>query len=126
VLDALRDLSSPRALVIRDGARIRIAGREVVRGDVMVLAEGDRIAADAVILDADDLLADESLLTGESVPVSKFAAAGERQGAAQPDGDNLHAVFSGTLVVRGTATAEITATGIRTEIGKIGQSISSQ
>jgi len=125
VLDALRDLSSPRALVIRDGARIRIAGREVVRGDAIVLAEGDRIAADAVIVQSDDLLADESLLTGESVPVRKFAAASERQGAAEPDGDNLHQVFSGTLVVRGTGLAEVTATGIRTEIGKIGQSISS-
>ena len=125
VLDALRDLSSPRALVIRDGERIRIAGGEVVRGDVMVLAEGDRVAADAVILQSDDLLADESLLTGESVPVRKAAAAGERQGADQTDGDNLHSVFSGTLVVRGTGLAEVTATGIGTEIGKIGQSISS-
>jgi P-type Ca2+ transporter type 2C len=126
VLDALRDLSSPRALVIRDGGRIRIAGREVVRGDVIVLAEGDRIAADAVILQADDLLADESLLTGESVPVRKLAAAAsEGRRSAQPDGDNLSLVFSGTLVVRGTGVAEVAATGIRTEIGKIGQSISS-
>jgi len=126
VLDALRDLSSPRALVIRDGGRIRIAGREVVRGDVIVLAEGDRIAADAVILQADDLLVDESLLTGESVPVRKLAAAAsEGRRSAQPDGDNLSRVFSGTLVVRGTGVAEVAATGTRTEIGKIGQSISS-
>jgi Ca2+-transporting ATPase len=126
VLDALRDLSSPRALVIRNGARIRIAGREVVRGDLIVLAEGDRIAADAVVLLADDLLADESLLTGESVPVRKSAAAAsERQGAAHRDGDNLHSVFSGSLVVRGSGLAEVTATGSRTEIGKIGQSINS-
>ncbi len=123
VLEALRDLSSPRALVIRDGERIRIAGREVARGDLIVLAEGDRIAADAVILESDDLLADESLLTGESVPVRKFA--GEAQGKAHPDRDNPSWVFSGTLVVRGTGIAEVTATGTRTEIGKIGQSISS-
>jgi len=73
VLEALRDLSSPRALVIRDGARKRIAGREVVRGDFVVLAEGDRVPADAVLVQSDDLQTDESLLTGESVPVRKMA-----------------------------------------------------
>src|SRR5215471_18281902 len=73
VLEALRDLTSPRALVIRDGVRKRIAGREVVRGDLVVLAEGDRIPADAVLVEARDLQADESLLTGESVPVRKVA-----------------------------------------------------
>ena len=66
VLEALRDLTSPRALVIRDGERKRIPGREVVRGDVLVISEGDRIAADAFLLRADDVQADESLLTGES------------------------------------------------------------
>ena len=73
VLEALRDLSAPRALVIRDGARVRIAGREVVRGDLLVLEQGDRIAADAVLIEADDLQTDESLLTGESLPVGKIA-----------------------------------------------------
>lgn len=76
VLEALRDLTSPRALVIRDGARRRIAGREVARGDLVVLAEGDRVPADAVLVQAHDVQADESLLTGESVPVRKIAAAG--------------------------------------------------
>ena len=74
VLDALRDLTSPRALVIRDGERIRIPSREVVRGDLIVLAEGDRVPADAVIRAAEDLQADESLLTGEAVPVRKRPA----------------------------------------------------
>src|ERR1700675_3832104 len=74
VLEALRDLTSPRALVIRDGARRRIAGREVARGDLVVLAEGDRVPADAVLVQAHDVQADESLLTGESVPVRKIAA----------------------------------------------------
>ena len=60
-VEALRDLSSPRALVIRDGQEIRIAGREVARGDLLILLEGDRIAADAVVLDATNLSADESL-----------------------------------------------------------------
>ena len=73
VLEALRDLTSPRALVIRDGERKRIAGREVVRGDLVVLAEGDRVPADAALVDSHDLQTDESLLTGESVPVRKVA-----------------------------------------------------
>ncbi len=66
-LEALRDLSSPRALVIRDGGRQRIPGREVVRDDLVVLAEGDRVPADAVVLESVGLAVDESLLTGESV-----------------------------------------------------------
>jgi Ca2+-transporting ATPase len=74
VLDALRNLASPRALVVRDGKRIHIAGREVVCGDLIVLSEGDRIAADAILVEAQDLLLDESLLTGESVPVRKLAS----------------------------------------------------
>ena len=76
-LEALRDLSSPRALVIRDGRRVRIAGREVVRGDMVVLAEGDRVPADGVLLQAINLSVDESLLTGESVPVRKSVAEGD-------------------------------------------------
>src|SRR5665647_3205582 len=74
VLEALRDLTSPRALVIRAGERKRIAGREVVRGDFVVLAEGDRVPADAVLVQCHDLQTDESLLTGESVPVRKIAS----------------------------------------------------
>ena len=70
-LDALRDLSSPRALVIRGGQQRRIAGREVVRGDVVMLSEGDRVPADGVVLSSGNLSIDESLLTGESVAVRK-------------------------------------------------------
>ena len=73
-LEALRDLSSPRALVIREGEQTRIAGREVVVGDLLVLAEGDRVAADAMVCRETNLAVDESLLTGESVPVGKTAA----------------------------------------------------
>ncbi len=84
-LEALRDLSSPRALVIRDGARRRIAGREVVRGDLVVLVEGDRVPADALLRSALHLAADESLLTGESVPVRKVAVpAAARRGSTRP------------------------------------------
>lgn len=123
VLQALRDLSSPRALVIRDGQRQRIAGRDVVRGDVVILSEGDRVPADARLLWAHDLQADESLLTGEAVPVRKCAALGPEEGPIVPGGDDLPVVFSGTLVVRGQGTAEVTATGPSTEIGKIGTSL---
>ncbi len=109
VLEALRDLTSPRALVIRDGVRRRIAGREVVRGDLLALSEGDRVAADARIVQSSNLQADESLLTGESMPVLKS------------DGQGL--VYSGSLIVRGSALAEVSATGAGSEIGKIGASL---
>ena len=72
-LEALRDLSSPRAAVLRDGELRRIAGREVVRGDIVMLAEGDRVPADGVLLESIDLEIDESLLTGESLPAPKRA-----------------------------------------------------
>jgi Ca2+-transporting ATPase len=124
VLEALRDLTSPRALVIRDGKRRRIAGREVVRGDLIVLAEGDRVPADGVLLQCHDLQADESTLTGESVPVRKVAW-DDRHGSElrRPGGDDLPQVFSGSLVVRGSGLAEVIAIGARSEIGKIGQSL---
>jgi len=125
VLEALRDLTSPRALVIRDGQRVRIAGREVVRGDVIVLEEGDRVPADAVLVRGHDIQTDESLLTGESVPVRKIPAGDDaRSQRPRPGGDDLPYVFSGSLVVRGTGTAEVTAIGAKSEIGKIGQSLS--
>ncbi len=124
VLEALRDLTSPRALVVRAGARRRIAGREVVRGDLLVLVEGDRVPADAVLLESHDLQTDESLLTGESVPVAKIVgdAAARAQGQ-RPGGETQTHVFSGSLVVRGTGLGEVTAIGVRSEIGKIGQSL---
>ena len=123
VLDALRDLSSPRALVIRDTKRRRIAAREVVVGDIVILSEGDRIPADARLLFAQDLQADESLLTGEAVPVRKRAAPAIETHFPLLGGDDLPVVFSGTLVVRGKGIAEVTAIGTRTEIGKIGKSL---
>ncbi|MBV2182795.1 MAG: cation-translocating P-type ATPase [Castellaniella sp.] len=127
-LEALRDLSSPRALVIRDGARVRIAGREVVRDDLLVLEEGDRVAADAILVDATDLQVDESLLTGESLPVGKAvgvsqAAAPEPSDARSPGGEDQPYVYSGSLVIRGSGVARVLATGTHTEIGKIGQSL---
>ena len=133
-LEALRDLSSPRALVIRSGRRTRIPGREVVRGDLVMLAEGDRVPADAVLLETTSLTVDESLLTGESVPVRKRAmrTAEETPGLkarptydVTPGGDDLPFVFSGTLVVQGQGVAEVRAIGTQTELGKIGRALES-
>jgi Ca2+-transporting ATPase len=121
-LKALQNLSSPRARVIRGGEDQRIAGRDVVRGDIVVVAEGDRIPADGVVLSSSNLTVDESLLTGESVPVRKVNW--DRQSINQrPGGDDEPFVFSGTLVVQGQALLEIQHTGIHTEIGKIGKSL---
>ncbi|MDO8432620.1 MAG: cation-translocating P-type ATPase [Candidatus Binatus sp.] len=122
VLEALRDLSSPRALVVRDGVRKRIAGREVVRGDTIILTDGDRVPADAILTVSHDLQADESLLTGESVPVRKTAAR-DTPSSTRLGGDDLPFVFSGSLIVRGQGVAEVYATGSATEIGKIGTTL---
>ena len=121
-LAALRDLSSPRALVIRGGERTRIPGREVVRGDLLVISEGDRVAADSRLVEASHLEADESLLTGESVPVRKRPAKGPAP-AARPGGDDLPFVYAGSLVVRGHGIAVVEATGVRTEMGRIGAAL---
>lgn len=109
-LEALRDLTSPRALVVRDGKKVRIAGRDVVRDDEILLSEGDRVPADALVTKASNLLADESLLSGESAPVAKAV------------GDT---VYSGSLVTRGNSAACVVATGARTQIGNIGRAVAS-
>jgi P-type Ca2+ transporter type 2C len=121
-LEALRDLSSPRALVIRDGQRKRIAGREVVRDDILMLAEGDRVPADAIVLSCTNLSTDESLLTGESLPVRKIAAVGDVE-MARPGGDELPFVYSGTLVVQGQGIVKVRSIGTQTEMGKIGNAL---
>jgi P-type Ca2+ transporter type 2C len=121
-LRALRDLSSPRALVIRGGERRRVPGREVVPGDIVLLSEGDRVPADATVLEASNLAADESLLTGESLPVRKVRSGGATQ-SSRPGGGDQPYVYSGTLVVSGDALARVDSTGGRTEIGKIGRSL---
>ncbi len=151
-IEALRDLTSPRALVIRDGQPVRIAGRDVVRGDLLKLSEGDRVPADALLVTSDGIRADESLLTGEAVPVGKrvalpdeLAAAAKAAEAAPaqaapaeavpaeavsaeparvaPGGDDLPTVYAGTLLVQGHALARVTATGARSEIGRIGTAL---
>lgn len=112
-LEALRNLSSPRVLVIRDGREIRIPGREVVPNDLMILHEGDRVAADATVIDSVSLSIDESLLTGESVPMLKSTQ------------KEKSSVYSGTLVVQGKGLAVVNTTGIQTRFGKIGMSLKS-
>jgi Ca2+-transporting ATPase len=113
-LDALRKLSSPRALVIRDGLEIRIAGREVVREDLVILQEGDRIPADGIIYSSQNLTVDESILTGESNAVRK---------ENKEENPLNSSAYSGTLVVQGKGFMKVTQTGSNTEFGKIGKSL---
>lgn len=121
-LDALRDLSSPRAQVLRGGQMVRIPGRELVCEDIVLLAEGDRVPADLELVDASNLTVDESLLTGESVPIDKQVTA-VSEGAAPPVASDIGRVFSGTLVTRGTARGRVVATGPRSALGRIAQSL---
>lgn len=127
VLDALRDLAAPRAQVVRDGETIRIPGREVVEGDLLVLDAGDRIAADALLLECDGLEADEALLTGEALPVRKRAARdAEADSGADgviPGGEDLPHVFAGSIITRGNGVARVLATGKRSQMGRIGLSL---
>jgi Ca2+-transporting ATPase len=111
-IEALREMTQPLAQVSRDGQRRSIASRDVVCGDVLHLSEGDRVAADAQVLWSDNLQVDESLLTGESVAVSK-------------EGDSTQRVFGGTHVIRGQAVVQVTATGPRSEMGRIGAALAS-
>ena len=122
-LDALKNLSSPRALVWRDGRVQRIPGREVVRDDLLIVSEGDRIAADAVLLSGTSVSVDESLLTGESVPVRKVASPNGATSIGRPGGDETPYLFSGTLVVQGKGNARVIATGMRTSIGGISRAL---
>jgi Ca2+-transporting ATPase len=110
-LDALRDLTAPRARVIRDGVQAVVVAESLVVGDLVLVAAGDRVMADARLLEGAGIEVDESLLTGESVPVRKSA--------------DSPALFAGTFVVQGEGIAEVTATGARTEFGRLGHSLAS-
>ncbi|WP_299732639.1 cation-transporting P-type ATPase [uncultured Tateyamaria sp.] len=106
-LSALREMLSPQALVLRDGREQIVAARDIVPGDILILTPGTKVAADARVLHAADLSIDESVLTGESVPVSKGVAPEHAE------------VFAGTSVTSGRAEVCVTATGPATEFGKI-------
>ena len=122
-LEALRDMSSPRALVIRDGRELRIASSEVVRGDLLVLHEGDRITADAWLVDG-QVSSDESLLTGESMPCQKMPSAQQPAlEGAKESGAADSVLLAGTLVTKGVGLALVTATGADSAMGRIGQAL---
>ena len=127
-LEALRDLSSPRALVIREGEQRRIPGRDVVCDDLIILGEGDRVPADAILTWSSNVAADESLLTGESVPVRKTSVEVLEEHefgreAARPGGEDQPYVFSGSLITSGQGLGRVIATGPRTEMGRIGTAL---
>ena len=128
-LEALRNLSSPRACVIRNSVQMRIPGREVVRGDIVILVEGDRIPADSILLQSTSMTVDEALLTGESVAVRKLAVDNMQKlvdvPIDLPGGDDLPYVFSGTLVVQGKGVAKVLSIGTNTAIGRIGSALTS-
>lgn len=109
-LKALKDLSSPRATVIRDGVTKKIAAQDLVPGDIIILSEGDRIGADLDLIEGGPISIDESIITGESFPVEKDAV------------KNIKTT-SGTLILRGQALGRVTSTGYNTELGKIGKSL---
>ena len=111
-LEALRDLSAPRALVIRNGQPLRVPGREVVPGDLLALHEGDRIAADAILLEG-EIEVDESLLTGEAIAVAR---------GADPDRNR---VYASTVVTRGAALTRVSSIGTATKVGEIGAMLQS-
>ncbi len=108
-ISALKTMASPRTNVIRDGIVRKVDGREILPGDMIIINEGDRIPADAIILATDHVMLDESLLTGESIPTLK---------------SNSGEVFCGSLVTAGQAICKVLLIGNQTKIGKIGQTIS--
>ena len=116
-IEALHRMAAPHARVIRDGAQADIAARDVVPGDLLVLAAGNRVAADARLVEAVNLQAQEAPLTGESAPVEKDAAA--LAAADAPAGDRRSMVFAGTTVTYGRGLGLVVATGTQTEFGRI-------
>lgn len=108
-LESLRTLTAPTATVARDGEERRLAAREIVPGDLLVVREGDIVAADARLIAGSDLVVDESSLTGESHPLTK-----------SPLGAEEAELYAGTTVLAGRGRAVVTATGLRTRYGKIG------
>src|SRR5690606_28443342 len=111
-MEALKELAAPTAKVMRDGKPVEIAAEEIVPGDLIILETGDRIPADAVLVESNNLFVDESLLTGESVPVEKFSD-------RDTNGSEKSSVYMGTNVTRGRGKAVVCSTGMMTEMGKI-------
>jgi Ca2+-transporting ATPase len=115
-LEALQEAAAPRANVLRNGREVQIPAAEVVPGDVLLIRAGDVVAADARVLDASSLLIDRSVLTGESIPET---ASAEPDGPETPLLDRRSMAYAGTSVVGGRGRGVVTATGERTELGRI-------
>lgn len=115
-MDAIRDMLSPHASVLRGGQRISVDGENIVPGDIILLEAGDKVPADLRLIQASNLQAQEAILTGESVPVAKHV---DPVAEAAPLGDRKCLLFSGTLLTSGTARGVVIATGRETEIGRI-------
>ncbi|MDI3269724.1 MAG: cation-translocating P-type ATPase [Bacillota bacterium] len=123
-LEALRELTSPKARVVRQGRTMEVSGEEVVPGDILLLEAGDRVPADARLLEAFSLEVEEAILTGESLPAAKDPAPLPRENL--PLGDRTNMLFQGTFVVKGRGKAVVTATGPRTEMGRIAQMMTTE
>ncbi len=121
-VEALKRMATPYAKVIRGGRIKEIPAHEVVPGDIIVIGEGDRVPADARLISAEELLVDESPLTGESEPVRKNPNVILEPNT--PVSDRVNMLFMGTHAVSGKAIAVVVATGMRTELGKIAESLS--
>lgn len=132
-LEALKDLAAPSAKVIRDGKHLSISAENVVPGDIIVLEAGDRVPADAILIEAINISADESLLTGESIPVDKTNGRKKvRSATSNNDGninmdldfeDNSRRIYMGTNITSGRGKAIVVSTGMKTEMGKIAHMI---
>jgi Ca2+-transporting ATPase len=117
-LEALRRMAAPNATVVRDGEELDVPSREVVAGDVILVEAGDLVPADGRVLSAANLRVDEAALTGESVPAGKETGVVAEE---LPLGDRRNLVFGSTAVVTGRARAVVTATGARSEVGRISE-----
>ncbi|WP_374512800.1 cation-translocating P-type ATPase [Brevundimonas sp.] len=124
-LAALRELAQPHARVVRDGTEMLIPARELAPGDILLVGEGERLPADGTLVAGDVLAVDESALTGESAPVVKRPAVGDEavEEAPEPGAEEGPFVFAGCLVVRGQGVVQVTRTGGRSALGRIGASL---
>jgi magnesium-transporting ATPase (P-type) len=115
-MDAIRGMLAPRSAVLRDGRRTSVDAADLVPGDIVLVEAGDRVPADLRLLEARGVMAEEAILTGESVPVDKGTTPAAEHATL---GDRRSMLFSGTLVATGTGRGVVTATGSGTEIGRI-------
>src|SRR5512138_1262264 len=118
-IEALRQMAAPTATVLRDGMEVKVPAKDLVPGDVILLHTGDRVPADARLLEAINLQVEEAALTGESIPVEKHVHVLIDEDL--PVGDRKNMVYAGTAVTYGRGRALVVATGMHTEFGKIAQ-----